>query len=120
MLKKLDKRHIRSVLTVIEMTCFHRKACVFSLACYLVIVNLSLLLSQAWFYDHKFVPGCPDNKIVVMVDTMAKQMKDCVIYRLSAFPCRTQVSLMTLIAHSNHQCHPFVCFVVVDVMLSSI
>ncbi len=31
-----------------------------------------------------------------------------------------QVSLMTLMAHSNHHCHPFVCFVVVDVMLSNI
>lgn len=107
------------------MTLLPCKACVFSLTCYLVIVNLlALLSSQTWFYDSKFIPGCPDNNIVaVTVDTMAKQMTigaRALSSGLSAFPCCTQVSLMTLMAHSNHQCHPFVCFVAVDVMLSNI
>lgn len=81
MLTKLTKDTVKN-LTVIEMTCFYEKP-VFSHSCYLVIVSLlALLLSQAWSYDSKFIPGCSDNKIVaVMANTMAKQMtiRDCVL-----------------------------------------
>lgn len=58
----IDNGHIHSAdMTVIKMTRFHEKP-VFSLVLFGFVSLPTSLSAQRWFYDSKFIPGCPDNK----------------------------------------------------------